>query len=127
MTQRQKISIAIGTLVMIAILLGMAYTAKPQGYNITSMSGYGLKGDVEIFGYAMIQSDSTITIKTDFGKLDFQFVRSFDIGAKTFYDLRSAASKFILIIDRNTESITLNRRYRGRKEQTIRYSFKKRI
>jgi len=126
MTRYQKISLGLWLAVIVVIFLSMM-EAHGQAWEIDRVSGYGYRGEVDVKGYALIQEDSTIIINTDYGRLTFKYIKTFDIGATQFYDLECLSASWHLWYDRNMNTLTLNRRYRGRPEQTIRYIFKKKI
>jgi hypothetical protein len=124
MKRRQLISLGFGIFILLVILLSLI-KASAQVYSISEISGTGFRGLVNVYGYMLIQSDSTIIINTDYGKLLFKYTHNAEVSGLKIYNLESYASKQMIWIDQQSGVITLNRRYRGRPEQTIKYTLRK--
>lgn len=124
MTHRQT-SRLIGLIIFLVVVL-LSLIANAQ-YQIESVSGYGYRKPTKTSGYVIILEDSTLVIYTDYDRLVFNYRVHFKINGVDFYELDTLDSWSMLWIQEYADYgiVTLNRRFRNKPEQRLKYRFKK--
>jgi hypothetical protein len=132
MTRRQK-SLAIGIgIFMLLVILSMI--AKAQPWPLESVSGYGYKKETRTKGVISLD-DSAIYIRTNYETNIYSIRKAFRDRGKLIYDLETMSFRATVTVttsrmtlngvDFEYGTITLNKRYRSKPEQNIRYKYKK--
>jgi hypothetical protein len=132
MTRRQKsLAIGIGIFALLAILY---HVANAQPWPLESVSGYGYKKETRTKGVITVD-DSAVYIWTNYEVNIYSIRKAFKDRGKMIYDLDTMTSRATVTvttsrmtlngIDYEYGTITLNKRYRSKPEQNIRYKYKK--
>jgi hypothetical protein len=126
MTHRQKISLGLYLIILIAILLSL--TARAQ-FSIKFVSGTLYSRMVRTNGVVNI-SDSVISIHTNYETRILLIKKKFEVKGRDFYELDTMGAKtFLFIESRESDGcrvgdIVLSERFRKKPERVTRYKFK---
>jgi hypothetical protein len=128
MTRRRK-SLLIALIIVLIVFLLSQISNGQTYYQIESVSGYGYRKSTSTHGFVIILADSSVVVQTEYDRLVFNYKLHFIVNHVDFYELDTLDSWSMLWIQEYPDNgtVTLNRRYRTKPEERIRYRFKKRL